>query len=229
MLRRCRQCRVEYDGDPGSTLCPSCARAGKKSTVRDRICWSCAEPFPGGPRARYCPDCRRERQREQSREYQQRKAAGAVRKIGSTDSCAVCGRLYTVASGLQKYCPDCAPLAVAEADRRQGRDWYAVHGDPAVRRQLRQAQTVELTCIVCGAHFKPAGRAVTCSPACARIYRRDQCRSYELSHRESRNRQHRERTKARVDAMTPQEREEYRANNNASARINYKKRKNKEI
>ena len=76
MFRICRTCRIEYDGDPGSTLCPSCVKAGRKTTIRDRTCRTCGTTFPGGPRAWYCPDCRADRQKKQAQEAYRRKASG---------------------------------------------------------------------------------------------------------------------------------------------------------
>lgn len=111
MRRICRTCKVEYEGDPGSTLCPACVKAQKATTIRTRVCRTCGAEFPGGPRAWYCPGCRSDRQREQSRDAKRRKAAGKTRAIGSTDTCTICGNAYTVNSGRQRYCPDCAPDA----------------------------------------------------------------------------------------------------------------------
>ena len=225
MLRICRTCKVEFEGDPGSTLCPACVKAQKSSTIRDRTCRRCGRVFPGGPRAWYCPECRAGRQKDQAREAKRRKAAGKTRCIGSTDICTICGKPYTVASGLQRYCPDCIPAAYAEADRQQGRAWYAANGDPDARRDLRQSHTAELLCIVCGKSYKPRDSSVTCSPACATTHRREQGRKFETTHREERNIQHRKRTQARLDAMTLEERESHRQAVNERARINYHKRK----
>lgn len=94
--------------------------------VKDRVCRQCGAVFPGGPRAWYCPSCRRERQREASRRH---KANGTSRALGSTDLCMVCGKPYTVNSGQQKYCPDCAYDAVRAVDRQASRAWNHAHKD----------------------------------------------------------------------------------------------------
>lgn len=167
MLRICRTCKVEYEGDPGSTLCPVCVKAQKSTTVRPRVCRTCGAEFPGGPRAWYCPVCRADRQRKQSRAAKRRKAAGETRSLGSEDRCAICGKAYTVNSGRQRYCPDCAPEAWAEADRQQGRAWYAANGDPDARRELRKTHAAELLCVICGKPYIPADASKTCSGACS--------------------------------------------------------------
>lgn len=199
MLRICRTCKVEFEGSPGSTLCPSCVKAQKSSTIRDRTCRTCGRVFPGGPRAWYCPECRSERQKEQKRDYHRRSCAGKTRPIGSEDLCILCGKPYTVVSGLQRYCPDCAPGALAETDRQQGRAWYAANGDPDARRELRQTHTAELLCVICGKPYRPTSTAITCSPACSRELRQRNAASWENSHKEQRNQYRRDRRKAQKE------------------------------
>lgn len=224
MIRICRQCRTEYDGDPGSTLCPSCVREGRKNTIRNRICRTCGITFPGGPRAWYCPTCRSERTRARDRDF---KKSGPVRKLGSTDICTVCGGEYTVTAGLQKYCPTCAPDAIRAVDREQGRSWYAENGDPDQRRQDRQTHAAQLICTICGKPFVPTDASVTCSKECQAALRKRNAKQYEHTHQEKRNAQHRANLKARLEAMSPKERELHRLETNRRARENYKKRKEK--
>ena len=189
MRRICRKCQIEYDGDPGSTLCPSCVKEGRSSTIRGRICRTCEQTFPGGPRAWYCPDCRRERKRDQSRGYSRR---GPARAIGSIDRCILCGAEYTVNGARQRYCKECALAACREADRIQGREWYAEHGDPNRRRELRIAHTAEIACSICGKLFTPRGKSVTCSKACSTELAKRYTADWERSHREQRNQYRRE-------------------------------------
>lgn len=197
MLRICRNCRLEYDGDPGSTLCPSCVAEGKKTTIRPRVCRECGITFPGGPRAWYCPDCRSDRRRAQNRH---RRKTGTARPLGSIDLCTICGGEYTVTSGLQRYCPACAPAAIKEADREQGRTWYAVNGAPDQRRKLRQEHTAELLCIVCGKAYKPTDKSRTCSKACSIALSKRYAQQYEQSHRQERNEQRRKRNHKNKEA-----------------------------
>lgn len=99
------------------------------STLAPRVCRNedCGREFLGGPRAWYCPECRLERRRRQSREGKRRKRAGEVRELGSEDVCEICGGPYIVQSGNQRYCPECAPCAIAEVDAVQGLAWYDAH------------------------------------------------------------------------------------------------------
>lgn len=164
MIRICKYCGARYDGDPGGSCCPPCAAAQRSTTLRDRTCRSCGTVFPGGPRAWYCPDCRRERRKESDRRHRQ---TGTARKLGSTDLCTVCGKPYTVASGRQRYCPDCAGAAVREIDRAQSRAWNREHTTPEQRRAERQSAAAEIPCAVCGKPFVPHDASITCSPACS--------------------------------------------------------------
>lgn len=192
MRRICRTCKVEYEGSPGSTLCPSCVREGRKSTIRDRVCRTCGAEFPGGPRAWYCPGCREQRKKAQAHDYHRRKVAGKSRPIGSEDLCEICGKPYTVNSSRQRYCPECAPAAWAEADRQQGREWYAANADPDKRRLTRQAHAAELLCIICGKSYIPTDASKTCSPECSAELHRRNASTWESTHRPQRNAYRRE-------------------------------------
>ena len=101
-----------------------------------KTCTTCGAGFPGGPTAKYCPTCRAERIHQHDRERHQRKLAGKLRHIGSTDLCAICGASYTVNAGPQKYCPVCQ---MAEAKRRAHELWLAeYYGDPVKRQKYQQ-------------------------------------------------------------------------------------------
>ena len=89
--------------------------------ITQKICKRCGKGFQGGPRALYCPKCRKERLRERRKKYN---ANGSDRKIGSVDTCKCCGKQYTVSSGTQKYCKECAGLDVREIDKKQGLKWH---------------------------------------------------------------------------------------------------------
>lgn len=222
MRRICKYCEREYDGDPGGSCCPDCAAAQRKTTIRDRVCRQCGCTFPGGPRAWYCPACRRERKAEQSREYHKR---GAIRPIGSLDRCAVCGKPYEVTGSRQRYCPACASDAVREIDRAQSRTWSDQNITPASRRAERRKASAEIPCAVCGTMFVPHDASLTCSPTCSAELRRRTTRTWEADHREERNLSRKARRKAAENRMTPEEYQSYRAEINARARANYRKRK----
>lgn len=225
MLRICRQCATQYEGAPGSTRCPDCVAKNKKSTVRDRICRTCGITFPGGPRAWYCPGCRAERTREANRRHQRN---GPARLLGSTDICTVCGGPYTVTGSRQRYCPNCAPEAIAAVDREQGRRWNAENQPANQRRAQRHAGAATIPCKVCSKLFIPTGAALTCSPECSMELTRQNRSAYEQQNRKNRNQYHKDRLAARIEAMTPEERGAYRQKVNTKARENYRKRKEKE-
>lgn len=197
MLRKCRNCGDEYQGQPGSTLCPACADKSKKSTYRQRICRQCGKGFPGGPRAWYCPECRLDRRRAADRTYHKE---GPQRPLGSADQCKRCGKLYTVESPRQMYCPECSPIATREADRQQGREWYASHVDVDARRQQRREAVAEIPCVICGKLFRPGqGAPVTCSPQCAAEYKKRKYMEWEQAHRDERNTYHKNLRKVKKD------------------------------
>lgn len=91
----------------------------------------CGVTFFGGSTAKYCPTCRAERIRQRNKAY---KARRNTRSLGSTDLCAICGKEYTVNSGPQKYCSECA---VKEDKRRKRESWLReYYGNPEKRRQI---------------------------------------------------------------------------------------------
>ncbi len=97
-----------------------------------KIC-ACGVAFMGGPTAVYCPICRAERIRQRDHERYQRKLAGNIRHIGSTDLCTICGNPYEVKSGNQKYCESCS---AAETKKRAHELWFAeYYGDPVKRKK----------------------------------------------------------------------------------------------
>lgn len=97
------------------------------TTLRPRTCKECGVTFKGGPRAWYCPQCRAERQAQQNREYQERKKRGSTRKIGQKYPCEICGKMYILSSGLQRYCTECAVKHLKEVDNKQSREWNKDH------------------------------------------------------------------------------------------------------
>lgn len=97
------------------------------NNLRPRTCKECGATFKGGPRAWYCPRCRAERQAQQNREYQERKKRGSTRKIGQKYPCEICGKMYILSSGLQRYCAECAVNHLKEIDNKQSREWNKSH------------------------------------------------------------------------------------------------------
>lgn len=87
-----------------------------------------------------------------------RHRTGSARHLGDTDKCVVCGADYIVTGGNQRYCPNCAPSAVAEKDRQQSLEWYAenkAEHNPA-RNEKRRVKQV--ACTVCGKLFDCGGK-----------------------------------------------------------------------
>lgn len=147
----------------------------------NRVCKQCGRTFSGGPRAWFCPDCRYERNKEKNRIHHQN---GPMRKIGSIDYCVNCGKTYTVTSGLQKYCTDCAPLCVAEVDRCQGLDYYYQNKgyiNPQICIKRRKSKN-EIKCKICGKVFLGYKHQKFCSDECREINRKAYNREYEKSH-----------------------------------------------
>lgn len=127
MKLKCLMCGKEFDGPSDAIHCPGCVKIIKNTHYHPRTCKSCGAHFLGGGRASYCPACRAERQKKQKSEYEARKRAGTVRRLGSIDHCAICGKPYTVEGGLQRYCPECAPAAVGTIALEQAREYAKKH------------------------------------------------------------------------------------------------------
>lgn len=227
MRRKCLSCGAEFKGRPDATLCAICAQKSKDSThMRLRVCRQCGAEFYGGPRAWYCPDCRRIRQREADKRHRQH---GTARPIGSTDICKICGKAYIVYSGNQKYCPDCAPEAVAEIKRKSSAEWNRSHIDYAQQKADRHAAAAQIPCAICGKPFIPSnGGPLTCSPACHKKYVQERQAEWEQSHQEERRSYQNKRYHAKIATMSPEELTDYRDSVNSRARTNYAERKKKQ-
>ena len=224
MERICKYCGRQYSGAPGSSACPDCVAAQKKTTLRTRICRECGRSFSGGPRAWYCPECRAERVKEKDRGYHRN---GPARQLGSIDQCKICGNDYIVKSGTQRYCPKCAPEQYREIDRQQSKAWYTANASPAKRKTIRQASSAAIPCVVCGKLFVPTDRSLTCSPECRSAYQSASSSTWERANRPSRNAYHKAQRKQIESAMTPEEYKAYRNRINANSRKNYQLRKSK--
>lgn len=167
--RICVKCGSPFDGEKEQRLCPECRSASRSATVkRERTCQMCGALFLGGPRARYCPPCRAERERAHTREYQARKRAGKTRKLGSVDYCVECGKPYTVSGGLQRYCPDCAPVAVQETVNAHKREYAKGRLDISKARKAELSEAQMSICAYCGKPYKQQRQETYCSPECKR-------------------------------------------------------------
>ena len=173
--RQCVKCGAPFERRyEDQFLCEACAAKSKANftKLKDRTCRTCGTVFKGGPRAWYCPTCRYERIKMAARKNRQHPPR---RKLGSIDQCENCGKDYIVNSGLQRYCPACAPLMEREKKNLISREWNKQHLDrAAIRANRAQASSVRF-CAVCGKAF-PAENAVVfqldiCSPECLAKYR----------------------------------------------------------
>lgn len=224
MKRICKYCGKTYDGDPGSSACPDCVAARKRTTIATRTCSVCGATFRAGPSSKFCPACLAERKKEQAA---RRRRTGTLRPLGSTDKCQVCGADYIVKSGRQKYCPACAAEAIREKDRQQSRKWNAENTTPEARKAVRKAASAPVACVVCGKMFIPTDSAKTCSPECSKAYHHAKCSAWEKANRAERQKGQNQRYKAKKEAMTPEEYKAYRDKIKANARRSYAARQAK--
>lgn len=96
-----------------------------------------------------------------------------ARKIGSTDICQRCGKPYIVKGGLQKYCPECAPVVLKEKTEPTKRAWTANYREqnPDHKKNMQKNRTI---CVVCGKTFTAVDRSNACSPECLAILKKQQ-------------------------------------------------------
>lgn len=222
MKKICKYCGKTYDGDPGSSACPDCVAARKRTTIATRTCSVCGATFQAGPSSKFCPICLAERKKEQAA---RRRRNGTARPLGSTDKCQACGAEYIVNSGRQKYCPACSAEEIRKNDRLQSRRWNAENFTPESRRAVRKAANAPIACVVCGKMFVPTDASITCSPECSRINHDQNYASWEKINSDARNAYRNRLVKAKTDAMTPEEYKAYRDKVNANARRNHAARK----
>lgn len=172
--RKCKVCGEVFSPPTEHRyLCDKCLYEKEhRSLTRNVICKQCGRSFRGGMRASYCPDCRAERRRDADRRCKERKRAGKVRHIGSTDICIDCGAEYIVEGGLQKRCKACAAIHDLAFLRDSSREHARAHReeyDAAIARLKADSHV----CPVCGTPFTPrASKTKYCSDACKMEARR---------------------------------------------------------
>lgn len=188
-MRRCEYCGKPLAGQREAFCSDECRDAqyaadarlankalgrfrGSHNEPRDKVCVDCGAHYLGYPRSMRCPVCRAEAESKALREYRERKRAGKARAVGSTDLCEVCGKPYTVNSGLQRMCEACSKA------RNNARALAYYHESKAENRERRHALRAGTTaqaakmrtkrCPTCGKDFTPDARhRVYCSDACA--------------------------------------------------------------
>lgn len=136
----------------------------------ERVCQNCNRTFEGGPNAQYCPECRKIRKKAYTEKCTIRKNQGESRQIGKFDLCEMCNKPYTVMSGTQRYCPECAPIALAEKNKRQKKAKYEANKEEINAKrsiQRKEARKDLHICEICGAEYLGLLGYGCCSPQCA--------------------------------------------------------------
>ena len=188
-MRRCEYCGKPLAGQREAFCSEACRDAayaadarranralgrfrGSHNEPRDKVCVDCGAHYLGYPRSMRCPVCRAEAESKALREYRERKRAGKARAVGSTDLCEVCGKPYTVNSGLQRMCEACSK---ARNNARALAYYHETKDENRERRHVLRAGTTAQAakmrtkrCPTCGKDFTPdAMHRVYCSDACA--------------------------------------------------------------
>ncbi|MCI5679656.1 MAG: hypothetical protein MR278_06755 [Bacteroidales bacterium] len=191
----CQKCGKPFQRSKDANYCEDCAKEIKRnSVVRIRVCQDCGVEFYGGPRAKRCSECAKIAIKITSKN---RKSV-PNRKIGSIDTCKLCGAEYVVNSGRQKYCSDeCARIAVLQWQREHKSGYAKSSGQYEKRRELQRNQ--KKVCIYCGRVFSGRESSNTCSEYCHN--KNKQIIQYQTYIRKGYNR--------RVDRLL-EERESYR-------------------
>ena len=134
---------------------------GKKNLYK-RFCKECNKEFVGGPRAWYCPECREKRKKVAKKEYEERKRKGQSREIGSIYKCEICEKPYILMGSLQRYCPDCAPDAIKEIDKKQGLEYYNKNKQK-INPSRNQKRRKDIYCKVCGEKILGSNTQTLCA------------------------------------------------------------------
>lgn len=177
-----------------------CAREGERRRARaatqgrerpplrrERVCMDCGRAYIGHIKSKRCPACQQDANRRHDAECKRRKRAGHVRAIGSTDLCEACGKPYTVESGRQRWCKDCAPEQTRRSSNASSRAWNReTYSDPQRREAKnagRRSKPTPHVCELCGREFVRLGEAKYCSQACRTEARRAYDRAYRMAKR----------------------------------------------
>lgn len=173
-LKICKKCGkiIQSDKDhPDIYLCPECSLQAKRDSVyREHTCKTCGTKFMGYPRSMFCPKCSGKRKKERAKKYRQN-GGKPMRPLGSVDHCEICGKEYVVNSGRQRFCPDCADLAIKGNVKELKKQYYSQNKEEifAYKKEMRSNRNV---CVICGKVFDTDVSSVTCSPKCAKELRK---------------------------------------------------------
>lgn len=134
-----------------------------------RLCNTCNCTFEGGQNTLYFQGCRKLRKNAYTEKCNIRKNQGELRQIGKLDLCEMCNKPYTVMSGTQRYCPECASKAQSEKNKHQKKAFYeanreAINAKRSIER--KGARKRPHTCEVCGKEYFGLYAYGCCSPEC---------------------------------------------------------------
>ena len=162
----CKNCGATYySKKQGAYLCPACSKKAKKESVlKERTCIDCGITFIGYPKSKRCHDCQTLKNKESKKALQKN---GPQRKIGTLDVCACCGSEYTVNSGTQKYCKDCAQKATLQNIRNHKREYVKQNAEKYAIQKAKN-NSYNKICLICGKIFNSKTPTVTCSTDCAK-------------------------------------------------------------
>lgn len=118
-----------------------CDRVRETPHQLNRICQSCGVAFLGGPRAFYCPSCRAERRKIQSAQARERARKGITRKIGQEYPCEICGELYILNCGTQRFCKKCSAEHFHEAEKELAKSRYEKSKDDINTKRKNRRKT----------------------------------------------------------------------------------------
>lgn len=141
--------------------CVSCGcLKWKKSQIK--VCPNCKKIYVGQRQQKFCSEkCKKEN----------RKNERTNRKSGDESICAMCGRLYVLRHGLQKYCPECAKERARAASKKQrekfsnGRRKEYLQCDVSIIGPLPEMNRSRKKCIICGDEFEGFSNSKYC-PKC---------------------------------------------------------------
>lgn len=179
-------CRAEHERQKRLALTPKPRTSHPWHTI---TCPDCGREVRVHAKSYRCRECQREANQRANVECKRRAAAGKTRQIGSVDICRKCGNPYTVNSGAQLYCKDCATAAIAEGRRAYAKAYYHDRYDHEPVAKLERSQKRRLPrydpiqCPICGSVFIPeTERSVYCSKKCADEGRRKAAAAWAQDH-----------------------------------------------
>ena len=159
---------MEFAATPTQYYCENCRKEIRmREFIKERVCVECGCRFAGGPNAPRCPVCRERHKKRMIAEYDQRRRAGKVRKIGGIANCLLCGNPYRIENGNQKYCPECRRKSYLAKKN----EYSKAHAkkNRAARDARREGTDV---CYWCGKSYTKGKHTFACSDECAEMLKK---------------------------------------------------------